>query len=303
MKSTSAKSTSKSEWGGLFNDFDGWATQVREKEDLMTEEQAEQILKFGGESEWVKINIKKIKATLQKMSPAAQVVDFVVAKRAKHVRELTDEHQKVYKELTAKMEQKDIKRIVNIALSPIYSNNKRVSGRDIDCLCTKFLQLADCILWLDYSRGEYAPALVKEEDAINMLKGTDKNKKKNLRRINLEESYALHMRKYSKCLFDAFGRGDLVKVEVGQESFSIPLTKLNFFIWWVKHGLQFFLDKNYHEIKKLKRKMSKYEAKKKRKFETMQMQMKRKITIDAPISFEKPVVTDKRVIMKKRKII
>jgi hypothetical protein len=121
----------------------------------------------------------------------------------------------------------------------VLSQGKKISGRTIDTLVTRYPMFLNASYYLDISDPN-APVIV---DAPL---------------FNIGNAYRQKMHQYSKTYFDCFGRGIEVEHMLSSgESIRISLCQFTFFIWATRFGVFQFLDAQYTEIVKMRKQAQK----------------------------------------------
>lgn len=115
--------------------------------------------------------------------------------------------------------------------------SKKISGRTIDTLVTRFPRYSNVCYYLD----------VTDKKNTKIVDVPQPNRKVIL--FDIGSSYRHKMHQYSKTFFDCFGRGDIVEHILGSGTIlHISLCQFTFFIWATQFKIFEFMEKEYERI-------------------------------------------------------
>lgn len=227
----------------------------------------------------------KIKAIIQD-----NIFDQVRLNYRKIVRrpcDLRGKDKLMYEHITENIAKTD-KEILNIlelikTIDNSKSKNKRkISGRLMDTLCTRFSKYFDSFYYIDVTHTSNPRIVGFAEDTVDRPKG------KNIILFDLCESYKRQMSRFSKTYFDIFSRSSIVEHPLASgknETVDISLCQVIFFAWAKKFCVFEFLHAKYQEVINVRKESSNYTPKKKRKRAAPTRRTKTSSALCPPISF------------------
>ena len=134
---------------------------------------------------------------------------------------------------------------------------KRISGRTIDTLITRYPKFYDCAYLLDITEADNPSYEIEQPQTPG----------RKFKTFDIETSYRQYMSVYSKQYFDCFGRGNMIVHELRNgEKLNIILCQFMFFIWVHKFRVLDFLNNNYDKILAIRKmaQQSSYQHKKRK---------------------------------------
>ena len=172
--------------------------------------------------------------------------------------DLNYKQRRIYDAIIASCPTEESLRYVKAKIDQTHlKGGRKVSGRIIDTLVTRFSMFGDCFYYLDYTDPRDLQMVLDIETVI------DKSK---VKLFDVSNSYGQHMTRYSKTYFDCFSRGVQVKHKLGNgKSIMISLCQFNFYIWALRYKVLDFLSVHYEKVIGVRKLSSKYKPKRKRK--------------------------------------
>ena len=132
----------------------------------------------------------------------------------------------------------------------VLTQGKRISGRTIDTLVTRYPVLSNASYYLDIS--DPARPVIVDEPASAIVS------REHVIAFNIGSAYRQKMHQYSKTYFDCFGRGvEVEHVLSSGESICVSLCQFTFFIWATRFGVFQFLDAQYADIVRMRKQAQK----------------------------------------------
>lgn len=119
--------------------------------------------------------------------------------------------------------------------------SQRISGRMVDSLMTKYPTYCDVYYYID-------------ETTIPSRYVSYKEGNSSMRLFNIATSYRSYMNRYTKQLFDPFGRGtEVLHRQKDGQYITFSLCKVMFYLWARKNHVLDFLLENYENITRVQR--------------------------------------------------
>jgi hypothetical protein len=237
--------------------MDSLQEEKEEKEDHIMENIITNMNHALSSSPKKKLNPRLLLEWFERMQRLNSKITVNFYKKVLHKSELKIRGLEIYKEILdlcpSDEELLRIKRLVGIGPSIA----KKVSGRTIDTLVTRFPRYYNVCYYLD----------VTDKDNITIVSNCSDTSRKTML-FDIGSSYRMKMHQYSKTYFDCFGRGDEVlhTLQSG-DKLNISLCQFMFFIWAERFKVFEFLDREFDNIVVIRQQSQKntYEPKRKRK--------------------------------------
>lgn len=182
-------------------------------------------------------------------------IQIIYHKKILQVSDLTIRGQEIFKRIVS-LGERTLLKIYNL-IHDGPSLAKKISGRTIDTLVTRFPRTHDVTYYLN----------IEDPNNIHIIsKPLELNK--NIVLFDIGNSYRQKMKQHSKEFFDCFGRGDEVEYKLSSgESIGISICQFTFFRWADKFKVFEFLETQYDKIVQVRQQSQKnnYQPKRKRK--------------------------------------
>jgi len=141
----------------------------------------------------------------------------------------------------------------------ILNGNSKISLRLIDWLVTHYSKSNNIQYWIDTKSNIIYKKIPSNYDNAYKLK-----------KFNLYSDYRAQLKSFSKKYFDPFRRHERISYIINENlTIETTLGQLNFFKWFFKHNIYYFVVNNHHDITNDMSSNSKNKSYKKKNIETI----------------------------------